>query len=267
MKQFLTVIAFSLLTIGMFSGYSTFGIPKIEPAPPPVQEEIDLGAMTMDQFIALGEKLVPGKGTCTLCHNEMGRAPMLDKIVANTEIRFADPNYKGEATDIESYLYESMIKPSAYVVPGYGKAGAKSPMPNVIGGAIDFSEAETLAVIAYLQDSNGVEITVEIPSGAADTEEESEGGEPREALEVVQDIIDEFGCGACHVIGEDEGDMGPSLNGIGSKFDAAYIRRGIIDPNAEIAEGYEEGIMPDDLGTQMYASEVELLVNHMTGSK
>ena len=267
MKQFLTVIAFSLLTIGMFSGYSTFGIPKIEPAPPPVQEEIDLGAMTMDQFIALGEKLVPGKGTCTLCHNEMGRAPMLDKIVANTEERLADPNYKGEATDIESYLYESMIKPSAYVVPGYGKAGAKSPMPNVMGGAIDFSEAEALAVIAYLQDSNGVEITVEIPSDAADAEEEEGSGEPREALEVVQDIIDEFGCGACHVIGEDEGDMGPALNAIGGTFDAAYIRRGIIDPNAEIAEGYEEGIMPDDLGTQRYASEVELLVNHMSGLK
>lgn len=268
MKQFLTVIAFSLLTIGMFSGYSTFGIPKIEPAPPPVQEEIDLGAMTMDQFIALGEKLVPGKGTCTLCHNEMGRAPMLDKIVANTEIRFADPNYKGEAEDMAAYIYESMVKPSAYVVPGYGKAGAKSPMPNVIGGAIDFSEAEILAVIAYLQDSSGAEVTVEIPSDAADAaEDEGESGEPREAFESVQDIIDEFGCGACHVIGEDEGDMGPALNAIGGTHDKEYIRRGIIDPNAEIAEGYEEGIMPDDLGTQMYASEVELLVNHMSGLK
>lgn len=267
MKQFLAVIGFSLLTIAAFSGYSTFGIPKIEPSPPPVQEELDLGAMTMDQFIALGEKLVPGKGTCTLCHNDLGRAPMLNEIVANTKIRLADPNYEGKADDMASYIYESMVDPSAYVVPGFGKAGEKSPMPNVDGGSIGFSEAETLAVIAYLQDSGGVEITVEIPSDAGDIEEEDEDGEAREPFETVQDIVDEFGCGACHVIGEDEGDMGPALNVIGGAFDAAYIRRGILDPNADIAEGFEADMMPDDFGAQMYAVEVELLVEYLAGLK
>lgn len=271
MKQFLTVIAFSLLTIGMFTAFSNFGIPRIEPAPPPVQEEIDLGAMTMDSFIALGERLIPGKGTCTLCHNDLGRAPMLNEIVANTAKRFDDPRYEGEATDLGEYIYESMVDPSAYVVVGFGKAGSGdtvSPMPNVAAGSIGLSEAELLAIIAYLQDSSGVEITVEIPSDAADAqEEEDESGEPREPFETVQDIVDEFGCGACHIIGEDEGDMGPALNTIGGTHDAAYIRRGIIDPNAEIAEGFEEDLMPDDFGAQMYASELELLVNHLVESK
>ena len=268
MKQFLTVMAFALLTIGLFSGYSTFGIPKIEPAPPPVQEKLDLGAMTMDQFIALGEKLIPGKGTCTLCHNEMGRAPMLNEIIANTEIRLADPDYKGEAKDLAGYLYESMVDPSAYVVPGYGKAGAKSPMPDVTGGSIGFSEAETLAVIAYMQDSSGVEVTVKIPTDAVDVaEEEDSGGEPREPFETAEDIIDEFGCGACHVIGDNEGDMGPNLSTIGATYDKEYIRRAMLDPNADIAEGFESDMMPADLGTQLYATELELLVDYMADLK
>lgn len=271
MKQFLSVIAFSLLTIGLFTGFSNFGIPRIEPAPPPVQEEIDLGAMTMDGFIALGERLIPGKGTCTLCHNDLGRAPMLNEIVANAAKHLADPRYEGEATDLGEYIYESMIKPSAFVVVGFGKAGSGdtvSPMPDVSAGSIGLSEAELLAIVAYLQDSGGVDVTVEIPSDAGDIEEEEEdSGEPREAFETVQDIIDEFACGACHIIGEDEGELGPNLNAIGGAHDAAYIREGILDPNAILAEGFEEDIMPDDLGTQMYASEVELLVNYLADLK
>ena len=270
MKQFLSVISFSLITIALFSWYSSFGIPKIEPAAPPVQEELDLGAMTMDQFIALGEKLIPGKGACTLCHNEMGRAPMLNEIVANTEIRLADPNYEGEAKDLAAYIYESMVKPSAYVVPGYGKAGAKSPMPDVSGGSIGFSEAETLAVIAYLQDSSGVEVTVEIPTDAADMAEEEDGedgAEAREPYESAEDIIDEFGCGNCHIFADNEGELGPDLSTFGASYDKDYIRRALLDPNADIAEGYDEDTMPDDLGTQLYATELELLVDYLADLK
>ncbi|HDO52394.1 MAG TPA: cytochrome C, partial [Rhizobiales bacterium] len=101
MRQFLSVIVFSLLTIGFFAGYSNFGIPQIEPAPPPKEEKLDLGSMTMDQFIAVGGKLFSGKGTCTLCNNNLGRAPLLDTIGEVAQQRLKDPRYKGEATNIE----------------------------------------------------------------------------------------------------------------------------------------------------------------------
>ena len=65
MRQFLAVVAFFLMTIGLFAGYSNYGIPQIEPAPPS-EEMLDLGSMNMDQFIALGDRIFNGKGTCTL---------------------------------------------------------------------------------------------------------------------------------------------------------------------------------------------------------
>ena len=117
MKKFLSVVVFSLLTIGFFTWYSNYGIPQIIPAPPPKEVKLDLDAMTMEQFIALGANLFKGKGTCTLCHTAVGgRAPLLDKIGAVITERLADKSYKGEAKDVESYLYESMIDPSAFVM-------------------------------------------------------------------------------------------------------------------------------------------------------
>jgi len=172
--NFLKVTVFSLLMITLFSLYSNYGIPEIQPAPPPVEEELDLGSMSMEQFVALGEKIVNGKGTCTLCHNAVGgRAPLLENLAVAVSERLQDPRYEGEATDLESYIVESMLKPSAFVVVGFGKAGSgdrESPMPGVTGGGIDLSEAEIGSVVAYLQDLGGAEVTVEIPTGAVDVE-------------------------------------------------------------------------------------------------
>ncbi len=269
MNNFLKVAIFSLLMVGAFTGYSNFGIPQIEPAPPPVEEKLDLGAMTMDQFIALGDKIYHGKGTCTLCHNEMGRAPMLDKMGTVAHERLGDPNYKGEATNVEEYLHESFVKPSAYVVPGFGKAGTndtESPMPDVSAGGIGMSEAEIAAVIAYLQDISGSEVTVEIPTDVPEesSDEEGEGRAPYESAEA---IISDLGCGACHKVAGEEGEMGPDLTHIGALRDKDYLRRSLLDPNVEITEGFMEGMMPDTYGTQLSGKELEMLVDYLAGLK
>ncbi len=270
MKIFLKVTLFSLLLISLFSLYSNYGIPEIQPAPPPTEEKLDLGSMTMDQFVAVGEKIVSGKGTCALCHNAVGgRAPLLEELVTATPQRLQDSRYQGEASDLESYILESMLKPSAFVVVGFGKAGTndtESPMPDVTGGGIDLSEAEISAVIAYLQDLGGAEVTVEIPTGAA--VEDTEQAEPAKAnpLNSVEEIVASYGCGACHVIAGQAGAVGPDLSTIGASRGGDYLRRAILEPNAEIAEGYPPGLMPTNYGAQFYAQELELLVAYMKAS-
>jgi mono/diheme cytochrome c family protein len=273
MKNFLQVLAFSLVTIGLFAAYANFGIPRIEPAPPPVDEELDLSAMTMDDFIAVGERVFSGKGTCTLCHNEVGgRAPMLDSIAALAEERLADPNYQGSAANAEEYVYESLVDPSAYVVVGFGKAGTndtESPMPDASTGSIGLSEAELAAVVAYLQDLAGLEVTVEIPAGAA---EESAApaavaAAPAGPLTDPQALIAKYTCAACHVIGGAGGAVGPDLTGIGKKQDREYIRRAIMDPAADVAEGYFAGMMPPIYAGQLYAAELDLLVDYLANEQ
>ncbi len=272
MKIFAAVILFSLATIGFFTWFSNFGIPQVTPAPPPKEEVLDLGAMTMDQFAALGERIFNGRGTCKLCHNPVGgRAPLLDKIGEVVPTRLNAENYKGKASDVESYLYESMVDSSAYVVAGFGKAGTNdtvSPMPNVTGGSIKLSDAEIKSVIAYLQKSNGLEITVEIPKDAEAAPETDEAG-PREPFATVEDMFTEFACVGCHKlgVGEEEGDIGPDLRQIGTLRDRDYLRRSLLDPNADIAKGFEPDAMPPDYGQQLYAVELEMIVDHLAGLK
>ena len=273
MRKFLTVFAFMIVTIGLFAGYSNFGIPQIEPAPPPTEEKIDLTSMTIDQFVAFGGRIFEGKGTCTLCHNSLGRAPELDAIGENAQARLDDERYEGQADNIEGYLTESLLDPSAYVVAGFGKAGTndtESPMPSTSSGSIGLSEPELAAVTAFLQSNGGLEVTVEIPTDlgeAAEEEGEAEPGEPREPVTEIQELFDEYACEGCHTITEEAGDVGPNLAKIGATQDREYIRRALLDPNADIAEGYEADFMPADLGEVLYASELEILVDFLSQLK
>lgn len=271
MKTLLKITAFSLFVIAFFAGYANFGVPRVEPAPPPKEEVIDLQAMTMEEFVALGERTFSGKGTCTLCHNAVGgRAPMLDDLTILASERLADPAYEGEASDLESYLYESMVATSAYVVPGFAKAGSGgsvSPMPDVTAGGIGLSEAEMRAVIAYLQDLSGLDVTVSIPAEVEDEREEKPGEGPRPPFTSPEAIISEFACGVCHRVAGEEGELGPDLTGIGAARGREYLRRAILDPDADIADGFEPEMMPADYGEQLYAGELETLIDYLAAAK
>ena len=268
MTNFLKVCIFSILSVGAFWGYSNFGIPTIIPAPPPVEEKLDLSAMTMDQFVALGEKIYNGKGTCTLCHNSMGRAPMLDTIGVKAEEHMKDARYKGAAKTVEEYIHEGLLKPSAFVVAGFGKAGSndtESPMPDVTTGGIGLNEAEVAAVIAYLQSWSGVEVTVAIPAMPA-AGAEAPKAEEAAPLKTADEVIAKYTCGACHNFSGDAASLGPNLSKIGKKG-REYLRQAVIDPEAVTAKGFTGGMMPATYGEQLKASELELLVNYMAGLK
>ncbi|MCP4696595.1 MAG: c-type cytochrome [Gammaproteobacteria bacterium] len=276
MKNFLKVVLFTVIVIGFFAGFSNFGIPQIEPAAPPKEEKLDLGSMSMEQFVALGEKVFNGKGNCPLCHNAVGgRAPMLDKIGVIAADRLADARYQkgeGKATNAGEYIDESMRDPSAFVVVGFGKAGSNdtvSPMPNV---STSLAEAEYKAVIAYLQESSGVDITVEIPAAAAPadggdsgTAAADGGGTQRAFYATPEEMLDKLGCGACHKVASGVGEIGPDLTQIGAVRCKEYLRRAVLDPAADIPAGFAAGMMPANYGDQLYAKEVEMLTDYLAG--
>jgi mono/diheme cytochrome c family protein len=264
MKELTKPLGFSVALILIFASV-TYVLPQMK-GEAPEETEVAVGALTMESFIAMGEKLYEGKGTCALCHNKLGRAPdLLAFDVAKVSLeRIADSRYQGKAKDAEGYLRESMLQPSAYVVKGFGKKGsndAESPMPAVDQAPIQLSELETSAIIAYLQKKDGNPVTVALPTAVPADQKKDEGAGAKPALaQSPEEVIAKFACAACHSVLKTESALGPSLNDVGKRLKIDQIRSSIIDPKAEIAKGFPP-IMPDF--PTMTITELELIVRFL----
>jgi len=263
MKTLAKVLGFSLLLV-LFFTLVTNMLPQVE-GEAPKATKVDLSTLTPAKYAALGDSIFHGKGTCTLCHNDRGRAPNLPvlNLADETKKALADPRYKGKATDIESYIHESMLEPSAYVVPGFGKKGSPdvSPMPTISKPPIALTDIEINAVIAYLESKDGNDITVPLPSAdAAPVPSEGDGGEEVTVAATPQEAINKFGCTACHAILDSDADTGPDLKKVGPTLSEAFIRKSIIDPNADITKGYDADIMPRDFAEKMTVKELGMIV-------
>lgn len=273
---FLRVIVFSVAVLLVYTGFANI-LPQVQ-SDPPTEEAVDTGALDMAGMIAYGQKLFEGKGTCTLCHNDLGRAPNLLKLDLAAELpsRIADDRYHGAARGdgpkaIETYLHESMVEPSAYVVAGFGKKGtndAVSPMPVVSAPPIEMNEVQLNALVAFLMDRAGMEPTVPLPSAdEAPTEEPAAdgGGDSKPLAQTGAEAVEKFFCSGCHDLEGSEADLGPRLNGIGTRMSRAEVIEAILDPNATIAEGFDPDVMPQDFADQMHASELVLIVDYLLG--
>ena len=70
------------------------------------------------------------------------------------------------------------------------------------------------------------------------------------------------GCGNCHTFepAGASGTVGPNLSEALSGKDAEFIRRSIVEPNAEIAAGFQPGVMPQTYEDQLSSKQLDDLV-------
>ena len=75
-------------------------------------------------------------------------------------------------------------------------------------------------------------------------------------------------CFACHQLGEEGVALGPTFETIGTR-DAEYIRRSILLPNADTAQGFEAvaGTMPANFGDQLTAAQLETIVRFLSSQR
>ena len=74
------------------------------------------------------------------------------------------------------------------------------------------------------------------------------------------------GCGGCHTFkaAGTKAAIGPNLDEALKGKDAEFVRKSITDPNAEIAEGFSPGLMPQNYGEQLDSQELADLVAFIT---
>jgi mono/diheme cytochrome c family protein len=75
-------------------------------------------------------------------------------------------------------------------------------------------------------------------------------------------------CGSCHTL-EAAGTtqtLGPNLDETLGGKDAAFIRESIVNPDAEVAEGFSQELMPEDYGDKLSDEELANLVAFLVQS-
>ncbi len=256
-KTNLKVLLTGLIVIGFYTAVAQI-IPQLESAVP---EVLDLSAgVTPEVLVPAGEGLFEGAGGCTACHGLGTRAPNLLTDYAGQGTIGARCGDRKAGMDCKAYLYESLTQPNAYLVDEF-----TGIMPDA---RRQMSDDQIWAIVAYLQ-SQGGEVTV------TDSDIQGGGGEvsPAPAPAPVtfsattdpMQLLTVNACIGCHGINGIEIPIGPSFDGMGARLTADQIRRAILDPNAEVGEGFIPGLMPPDFGAKLSAQQLEAVVQFLSG--
>jgi mono/diheme cytochrome c family protein len=256
-----TNLAVALVVIGTLAVYTAVAnvIPQVESEVP---TELALGAdVTAEELVAAGEDLYAGAGGCTACHGLGTRAPDVVGVAGRVCVE------RKPELDCKEYLYESLTDPGAYVVEGF-----QPIMPDM---RRTLSNEQIWAVVAFLQ-SQGGEVTVAAADiGAADAAGEEDTGtgtapsgaagsgfatDPSDPA----GLLREAACTVCHVLDGVGAPVGPPFDGM-AELDESYIRRSILYPAADTAQGYEAlaGTMPATYGEQFSAAQLEAIVQFL----
>ncbi|MEW6324651.1 MAG: c-type cytochrome [Nitrospirota bacterium] len=184
MKDFLKVTVFVALILWAFYWMAS-SIPQ-QASLPPVKENLDPSLInTTADLIQVGKKLFFGKGQCALCHSigesHGARAPNLEGIGAKLTREF---------------LYESLTQPASYIYQDYTSSPPKpfpAQMPRINKPPVDLTDAELLAVIAFVQQLGG-EVTVQTRELAAFLPPPVVKGDPAGG----RAVFERFKCAGCH---------------------------------------------------------------------
>jgi len=151
--RFIRVVAFVAMVLGGFS-LVALGIPQMASMPPAVEKFDAASIKDKKELASIGQKIFFGKGQCALCHT-----------IGTSEGRC--PDLKGIGSKLtRDFMYESLTQPQAYVYMDYQHAGPPkffpAKMPYIDKKPIGLNKNEILAVIAFLQNMSGEEVTVEL---------------------------------------------------------------------------------------------------------
>jgi cytochrome c oxidase subunit 2 len=72
-------------------------------------------------------------------------------------------------------------------------------------------------------------------------------------------------CGACHTLADagTSGTTGPELDKVLKGKDAAFIKESIVKPDAQVAAGYQKGIMPPNFAQTLSPAQIDGLVKYL----
>ena len=104
-------------------------------------------------------------------------------------------------------------------------------------------------------------------AGASESGEATAPTEETASVDGAQIFADQ-GCAGCHTLtaADATGTTGPNLDETLKTQDPEYIETAIVDPNAQLADGFGPNIMPSNYGESLSPEELEGLVQYLSES-
>jgi mono/diheme cytochrome c family protein len=133
-----------------------------------------------------------------------------------------------------------------------------------LGEGHDFSAHGEAAETTSSEGTTSAEGTTSEPAATgetATTEPSAPAGDPAAG----KAIFASSGCGTCHTLRDAgaNGTVGPNLDDVLKGKDPDFIRESIVDPNAQIADGFAPGVMPQTYGDQLDDKQLSDLVAYL----
>jgi len=261
---YVTPLVPAFVVLGFFVWFANW-IPQTRWEPPKVQAIS--AALTPPELAEVGRTIVRQRG-CLACHTiepgagvkGAGRGPNLAGVAARRA-----QGVKDGPGNLVDYLAQALYEPGAYLVEGYADI-----MPPSIAAPANLSYEEAVAVIAYLQ-SLGKTPTVkvgDVPRPAASARSAQPAGA---ATGDPVALFAALACDGCHSLKAGETKVGPALDAAGMKQAAAergmsleaFLMESIVDPKAYERKEFPNGVMPQDYGTRMNATQLAALVRYL----
>ena len=192
---------------------------------------------------------------CAPCHNTdgtgvPGRGPAVSSEHFFTN-RLAETGYQGT---LHSYVNLTV----AGGRPVRTSTDYASPMPtwsNRFGGP--FRDDQVRDVTAFVMNWDPSSAAPEVSQGLVEAADPFTRG---------QNLFNANACSACHTAGTHaSGVVGPNLTATYADQGADFIREAIVDPNAVIAEGFTEGVMPPTFGDTLNDQQLDDIIIFLQG--
>jgi cytochrome c oxidase subunit 2 len=99
--------------------------------------------------------------------------------------------------------------------------------------------------------------------GGGEEEAEGGGGAAPDGKAIFTNA--EPACGSCHTLSDAGTDatIGPDLDEVLQGKDAAFIQEAIENPGADVAQGFQDGIMPTNYGDTLQPEEIKALTDYL----